>query len=43
MSERFDEKEFQIIFTTSEISDDLNNTPYCVGESYNRNNKTLKI
>lgn len=37
------EVEHQIIFTTSMVSDELNNKPYCVGEEYNRNNKTLKI
>lgn len=33
----------QIIFTTSMISDKLNNTEYCVGEYYSANNKTLKV
>jgi coenzyme F420-reducing hydrogenase delta subunit len=42
MSERFD-KDNQIIFTTSMIADELNDTPYCVGENYDRNNKTLKV
>lgn len=42
MSERFG-KDHQIIFTTSMIADELNNTPYCVGENYDRNNKTLKV
>jgi hypothetical protein len=37
------EIEHQIIFTTSMVSDNLNNQPYCVGEEYDRNNKTLKI
>jgi hypothetical protein len=41
MSERFG-KEHQIIFTTSMIADELNNTPLCVGADYDRNNKTLK-
>lgn len=35
--------EHQIILTTSMIADELNNTPYCVGEDYDRNNKTLKV
>lgn len=35
--------EHQIIFTTSMISDDLNNKPYCVGPEYDRFNKTLKV
>ena len=42
MSNRFG-KNHQIIFTTSMISDELNNSEYCVGESYDRNNKTLKV
>jgi hypothetical protein len=42
MSDKF-EVEHQIIFTTSMVSDELNNTPYCVGEEYDRNNKTLKF
>lgn len=43
MSERFDKQEYQMIFTTSEISDELNNTPYCVGAYYDKNNKTLSV
>jgi len=43
MSNRFDGNAHQIIFTTSEIAEELNNTPYCVGQSYDRNNKTLRI
>jgi len=42
MSDRYQE-EHQIIFTTSMVSDELNYKPYCVGEEYDRNNKTLKI
>lgn len=42
MSDKYDQ-EHQIIFTTSMISDDLNNKPYCVGKEYDRNNKTLDI
>lgn len=42
MSDKHDQ-EHQIIFTTSMISEDLNNKPYCVGEEYDRNNKTLVI
>jgi hypothetical protein len=42
MSERFG-KDHQIIFTTSMIADELNDSPYCVGENYDRNNKTLKV
>jgi hypothetical protein len=37
------EQEHQIIFTTSMIADELNNTPYCVGAEYDINNKTLKV
>lgn len=42
MSDKY-EQEHQIIFTTSMISDDLNNKPYCIGEEYDRNNKTLDV
>lgn len=42
MSDRFEE-EHQIIFTTSMIADELNNTPYCVGDDYNRDHKTLAV
>jgi DNA repair exonuclease SbcCD ATPase subunit len=44
ISESFKTKEeHQIIFSTSMIADELNNTPYCVGDDYNQNNKTLKV
>jgi len=33
----------QIIFTTSMVSDKLNDTEFCIGEYYNTENKTLKI
>lgn len=36
-------KSHQIIFTTSMVSDKLNDTELCVGEYYNTENKTLKI
>lgn len=36
-------EEHQIIFTTSMVSDELNNKPYCVGADYDRFNKTLKV
>lgn len=42
MSDAYAE-EHQIIFTTSMISDELNNKPYCVGEEYERDHKTLMI
>jgi hypothetical protein len=42
MSEKFG-KEHQIIFTTSMISDELNDTDYCVGQNYDREHKTLLV
>lgn len=42
MSKKFEHIDHQIIFTTSMISDKLNNTSLCVGEEYNRNKKSLK-
>lgn len=36
-------KSHQIIFTTSMVSDKLNNTKLCVGEYYSTDSKTLKI
>ncbi len=42
MSNRFG-NDHQIIFTTSMIADELNNSEYCIGENYDRNNKTLKV
>lgn len=41
MSDR-SETEHQIIFTTSMIADGLNNSPYCVGDEYDRDHKTLR-
>ncbi|WP_159739681.1 ATP-binding protein [Vibrio atypicus] len=35
--------EHQIIFTTSMIDSDLNQSKYCVGDFYNMQNKTLKV
>lgn len=35
--------EHQIIFTTSMIDSDLNQSEYCVGDFYNMYNKTLKV
>ncbi|NNU33695.1 hypothetical protein HK413_05215 [Mucilaginibacter sp. S1162] len=43
MSEKFKDVDHQIIFTTSMISDKLNNTSLCVGPEYQRNNKSLNI
>ena len=37
------ESEFQIIFTTSMIADDLDNTPYCVGPYYPEGSYTLDL
>jgi len=34
--------EFQLIYTTSFIPEELNNTPYCVGEFYTEENPSLK-
>lgn len=42
MSEKFG-KEHQIIFTTSMIADELNDTEYCVGQNYDREHKTLHV
>jgi len=36
-------QDHQIIFTTSVLSDDLNNSDYCVGPEYNFNLKTLNL
>lgn len=37
------ESEHQLIFTTSMIADDLNNTPYCVGPYYPEGSYTLDL
>ena len=37
------EEDHQIIFTTSVLSDDLNNSVYCVGPEYSFNLKTLDL
>ena len=42
MSKKFGD-DHQIIFTTSMIADELNDTPYCVGKNYDRGNKTLHV
>ncbi len=42
MSNRFG-KEHQIIFKTSMIAVELNNSVYCIGENYEQNNKTLEV
>lgn len=40
--EEYDRNSYQMIYTTSYISDELNNTPYCVGEYYTKANPSLK-
>jgi len=42
-SKKFEDKDFQMIFSTSMINDDLNIEPYTIGEFYDENNKTLKL
>ncbi len=42
LSEKF-ASEHQIIFTTSMIAEELNNTSYCVGDYYDSLNKSLKL
>ena len=37
------EQDHQIIFTTSVLSNDLNNSAYCVGPEYSFNLKTLYL
>ena len=43
LAARFNPETFQIIFTTSEIADELDNTPYCVGVKHDKSNRTLKV
>jgi len=42
-SKKFADKDFQMIFSTSMINDELNIEPYTIGEFYDENNKTLKL
>ncbi len=35
-------KEYQLIYTTSFIPDELDNSPYCVGDFYTEENRSLK-
>lgn len=42
LSETYSEKQYQLIFTTSMVSDELNNAKFCIGEFYTEDNKTLK-
>lgn len=39
----FDPNSYQVIFTTSYITEELNNSSYVVGEYYTKTNRTLKI
>jgi hypothetical protein len=34
---------YQLIYTTSFIPDELDNTEYCVGDYYTEENRTLKV
>lgn len=40
--EEYDVNSYQMIYTTSYISDELNNSEYCVGEYYTKDNPSLK-
>lgn len=40
--EKFDPNTFQVIYTTSYITDDLNESSLVVGERYTKDNRTLK-
>ena len=44
-SKKYPKKDFQIIYTTSYIPNEYNNSTYCIGEYYSNenNNKTLNI
>lgn len=39
---KFDANSFQMIFTTSFITEELKNSPMCVGEFYTKENRSLK-
>lgn len=39
---QFDQNSYQMIYTTSYISEELNNSPFCVGEYYTKTNPSLK-
>lgn len=41
MAQKYQNIDFQIIFTTSIVSDSLNNTELCVGEEYKQSKKSL--
>ena len=38
----YDSKDYQVIYTTSYITNELDNSPYVVGERYTKDNKSLK-
>ncbi|MGS4347107.1 hypothetical protein ACKUSY_16265 [Myroides odoratus] len=40
--EKVKDVEYQVIYTTSFIPEELNNTKYCIGDFYNEENPTLK-
>lgn len=40
---QYDENSYQVIYTTSYITDELNKSKYVVGEYYTKNNHSLKI
>ncbi|WP_231372750.1 AAA family ATPase [Aureivirga sp. CE67] len=42
-AEKSNKENFQLIYTTSFIPEDLDNTSYCVGDSYTEDNPSLKI
>ncbi|WP_221413275.1 AAA family ATPase [Marinoscillum sp. 108] len=41
-SEKFNKDDYQVIYTTSFIPNELNNTAYCVGDYYTESNPSLK-
>ena len=41
-AETYDKKNYQMIYTTSFITEELNNSPYCVGEFYTESAPSLK-
>jgi len=41
-AEKYDNSNFQLIYTTSFIADELEGTPYCVGDYYTEENPSLK-
>jgi len=43
MCSSFPKDSYQMIFSTSMIALELNNTDYCIGDEYTENNKSLKL